>query len=55
MTRVHRLFIGSTAVVTIAAGFGLAARHAGIGEPWAIAAGVAAIFAWRAFERRTRH
>ena len=47
-------FLAAAAIATIAGGLGLAARHASIGHGWSVFAGIAAMFAWIAFERLSR-
>ncbi len=54
MIPVHRIFIASAALCAIAGMVGLAAEQAGLAHGWAVFPGVAALFAWIAFERRTR-
>ena len=54
VTPVRRLFIASAAVCAVAGTIGLIAEQAGIAHGWAVFPGVTALFAWIAFERRTR-
>ena len=50
----HRLFLASAGVTSFAGALGLTARYADIGHGWSVFGGVLAIFAWCAFERRSR-
>ena len=50
----HRLFIASIGVASLAGGGALLAKHAGIAHTWAVFAGLVAAWLWIAFERRTR-
>lgn len=54
MTAMHRFIIGAAALCAMAGMVGLIAEQAGIAHGWAVFPGVTALFAWRAFERRTR-
>lgn len=47
-------FLVSAGAVALAGGLALAARHAGFGHGWVVFAGIAALFAWIAFERLSR-
>ncbi len=50
----HRLFLASAGVTSIAGALGLTARYTQIGHGWSVFAGVLAIVAWLAFEHRSR-
>ena len=49
-----RIWFASAGVVAIAAAASVAADHADIGHALSVFAGIAAAFAWIAFERRSR-